>query len=428
MTSNKTILVTGGTGYIGSHTCVELLQAGYDVVIVDNLCNSKAAVLGRIEKIAGRRPYFQQTDVRDRAALRAVFTAHPVHAVIHFAGLKAVGESTAEPLRYYDNNLTSTLTLCEVMAEFRVKRIVFSSSATVYGAPPSLPIREDFLLAPANPYGRTKKMIEDVLRDIQAADPAWRVAILRYFNPAGAHPSGLIGEDPEDIPNNLMPFISQVAVGKLPRLRIFGNDYDTPDGTGVRDYLHVMDLAAGHLRALEKIFSLSSPDHHLSSPHPSPSFPLPSLSFPRKRESSALLESGAASLSSSSSSSSASSSSSSSLSSPLPSLSFPRKRESSDLPESEGGSHCLTCNLGTGRGYSVLDVVKAFEKASGRTISYEIAGRRPGDVAAIYADPTLAKRELNWTAVRDLDAMCADAWRWQSMNPQGYAQPPCGLA
>ncbi|MDX9822942.1 MAG: UDP-glucose 4-epimerase GalE [Syntrophales bacterium] len=366
----KNVLVTGGTGFIGSHTCVELLQAGYGVVVVDNLCNSKAAVLDRIEKIAGRRPHFQQADVRHREALRTIFSAHPIDAVIHFAGLKAVGESAAEPLRYYDNNVTATLALCEVMTEAGVKDIVFSSSATVYGEPPSLPIREDFPLAPANPYGRTKKMIEDILRDIQAADPAWRVVLLRYFNPVGAHPSGLIGEDPQGIPNNLMPFVSQVAVGRLPRLRIFGNDYGTPDGTGVRDYLHVVDLATGHLRALEKIFSLSSPHS---------------------------------------------------------SLSFPRKRESSDVPDSAaalqhaGGTRCLTYNLGTGMGYSVLEVVKAFEKASGRTIPYEITGRRPGDSAAIYADPALAEKELNWTASRGLDAMCADTWRWQSMNPQGYA-------
>jgi UDP-glucose 4-epimerase len=369
----KNVLVTGGTGYIGSHTCVQLLQAGYGVVVVDNLCNSKAAVLDRIEKIAGRRPHFQQADVRHREALRTIFSAHSIDAVIHFAGLKAVGESTAEPLRYYDNNVSATLALCEVMAQAGVKDIVFSSSATVYGEPPSLPILEDFPLAPANPYGRTKKMIEDILRDLQAADPAWRVVLLRYFNPVGAHPSGLIGEDPQGIPNNLMPFVSQVAVGRLPRLRIFGNDYATTDGTGVRDYLHVVDLATGHLRALEKIFSLSPPHS---------------------------------------------------------SLSFPRKRESSDVPDSAavlqhaGGSRCLTYNLGTGRGYSVLEVVKAFEKASGRTIPYEITGRRPGDSAAIYADPALAGQELNWTASRGLDAMCADTWRWQSMNPQGYAQTP----
>ncbi len=396
----KSILVTGGTGYIGSHTCVELLQAGYDVAIVDNLCNSKAVVLDRIEKITGRRPHFQQADVRDRAALRAIFAARPIAAVIHFAGLKAVGESTAKPLLYYDNNVTATLTLCEVMAESGVKRIVFSSSATVYGEPPSLPIREDFPLAPASPYGRTKKMIEDILRDLAAADPDWHVVLLRYFNPVGAHPSGLIGEDPQGIPNNLMPFVSQVAVGKLPRLRIFGNDYDTPDGTGVRDYLHVVDLAAGHLRALEKIFSFSSghceerSDAAISSSSSRDS----SLSFPRKRESSA--------------------------SSVMARSEELRQSLSGHSRESGNPGFCLTYNLGTGRGYSVREMVRAFEKASGRIIPYEITGRRPGDIAAVYADPTLAKQDLNWTAARDLDAMCADTWRWQSMNPQGYAQTP----
>jgi len=336
----KTIFVTGGAGYIGSHTCVELLQAGYDVVIADNLSNSKISVLERIETITGRRPVFYHADCRDRAALKAIFAAHPCDAVIHFAGLKAVGESVARPLYYYDNNIGSTVALCEVMADCGLKRIVFSSSATVYGDPATVPIREEFPVSPANPYGRSKLMIEKILQDLRISDPAWHVILLRYFNPVGAHESGLMGEDPTGIPNNLMPYISQVAIGKLSRLSVFGNDYDTSDGTGVRDYIHVVDLARGHLKALEIIQQTES----------------------------------------------------------------------------------ATYNLGTGRGYSVLEMIKAFEKASGRPIPYDIVERRPGDIAVCFADSSLAKTKLNWIATRGLDAMCTDIWRWQSRNPKGYPE------
>ncbi|MDI9569977.1 MAG: UDP-glucose 4-epimerase GalE [Pseudomonadota bacterium] len=333
------VLVTGGTGYIGSHTCVELLRAGHEVVILDNLANSKVSVLARIEAVAGRRPVFFHGDCRDRGVLETVFKAHPGDAVIHFAGLKAVGESVARPLLYYENNLGSTLALCEVMADHGVKRIVFSSSATVYGDPATTPIREDFPLGPTNPYGQTKMMIERILQDLKTSDPSWQVILLRYFNPVGAHESGSMGEDPAGIPNNLMPYISQVAVGKLDRLRVFGNDYPTPDGTGIRDYIHVVDLAQGHLKALERL--------------------------------------------------------------------------------AEGGDFGVY-NLGTGRGYSVLEVIRAFEKAAGRAIPYEIVGRRSGDIASCYADPALAERELNWRARRGIEEMCADAWRWQSRHPRGY--------
>jgi UDP-glucose 4-epimerase len=334
------ILVTGGAGYIGSHTCVELLAAGYDVVVVDNLCNSKPEALRRVEAIAGRKlRAFHQVDVCDRAALAEVFSAHRIDAVIHFAALKAVGESVAQPLRYYGNNIAGTVVLAEVMAAAGVKTFVFSSSATVYGDPASVPINEDFPTGPTNPYGRTKWMMEYVLRDLAAADPAWRIALLRYFNPVGAHPSGRIGEDPNGIPNNLMPFVTQVAVGKREKLSVFGDDYATPDGTGVRDYIHVVDLADGHVKALQR------------------------------------------------------------------------------LAQSPG---VLTVNLGTGRGYSVLEVVKAFEVASGRRVPYQIVARRPGDVAQCWADPALAERELGWRATRGLDDMCADSWRWQSANPDGY--------
>ncbi|MDD3329640.1 MAG: UDP-glucose 4-epimerase GalE [Zoogloea sp.] len=335
-----TILVTGGAGYIGSHTCVELLAAGYEVLVVDNFSNSKPEALRRVEEIAGRKlGAFYRADIRDKAALREVFKTHAIDAVIHFAALKAVGESVAKPLMYYDNNIAGTVALAEVMAEAGVKSLVFSSSATVYGDPASVPIREDFPTGPTNPYGRTKWMMEFVLSDLAAADPEWRVALLRYFNPVGAHASGRIGEDPNGLPNNLMPYVSQVAVGRLPQLRVFGGDYPTPDGTGVRDYIHVVDLAVGHVAAVRR------------------------------------------------------------------------------LTERPG---VLTVNLGTGRGYSVVEVVKAFEKASGRPVPFEIVARRPGDVAQCYAEPGLAERELGWRAERGIDEMCADAWRWQSSNPEGY--------
>ena len=332
------ILVTGGAGYIGSHTVVELLGAGHEVTVVDNFCNSAPAVPERIARIAGRMPVFVKADVRDRAALQSLFQARHYDAVIHFAGLKAVGESVAEPLRYYDNNVGGSLTLFETMAQYGLRTVVFSSSATVYGDPASVPIREDFPVAPTNPYGRSKLMVEDILREAAAADPRWRVALLRYFNPVGAHASGLIGEDPNGVPNNLMPFISQVAVGRREALSVWGDDYPTPDGTGVRDYIHVVDLARGHLAAL------------------------------------------------------------------------------GHMPD----SGVLTANLGTGRGYSVLEMVRAFEQASGRKVAYRIAARRPGDVAACYADPSLAAERLGWRAQLDLSRMCADTWRWQSQNPQGY--------
>ncbi len=329
------ILVTGGTGYIGSHTVVELLSAGLDVLIVDNFCNSKSTVLDRIERIVGRRPGLVEADVRDRSAMRALFSDYHFDAVIHFAGLKAVGESVAQPLRYYDNNINGSLVLFETMAEAGVKSLVFSSSATVYGDPHEVPIREDFPLSATNPYGRSKLIIEEILGDVAHADTAWRIALLRYFNPVGAHESGLIGEDPNGIPNNLMPYISKVAVGQLQELSVFGSDYPTPDGTGVRDYIHVVDLARGHLAALKA------------------------------------------------------------------------------LKDSRG---ILTVNLGTGQGYSVLDVVRAFESASGKRVPYRIAGRRPGDIAACFADPSLAKKLLGWQAEFDIDDMCRDAWRWQTIS------------
>jgi UDP-glucose 4-epimerase len=324
------VLVTGGAGYIGSHTVVELLAAGFDVTILDNLSNSKASVIDRIEAIAGRRPDFVQGDIRDRAALLGALPG--CGAVIHFAGLKAVGESVEKPIEYYDNNVAGSVTLFEAMRDTGVKTLVFSSSATVYGDPASVPIREDFPLSATNPYGRSKLMIEEMLRDIAKPDASWNIALLRYFNPVGAHASGTLGEDPNGIPNNLMPYVSLVAVGKLQQLSVFGNDYPTPDGTGVRDYIHVVDLALGHLAAL-----------------------------------------GA-------------------------------------LARTPG---LLTVNLGTGRGYSVLEMVRAFEKASGRPVPYRITPRRPGDIATCYADPALAERLLGWTAGRGIDAMCEDSWRWQ---------------
>jgi UDP-glucose 4-epimerase len=335
------ILVTGGAGYIGSHTCVELLKAGYEVIVIDNLSNSSEESLRRVQEISGKTLIFHKIDLMDSIALKALFEVHQIEAVVHFAGLKAVGESVAIPLRYYQNNVCGSLALFEVMNQAQVRKIVFSSSATVYGDTQSVPIREDFPLSATNPYGRTKLMIEDILRDLHAADDRWDIALLRYFNPVGAHSSGRIGEDPRGIPNNLVPYIAQVAVGRLPELRVFGNDYPTPDGTGIRDYIHVMDLAVGHIKALE-------------------------------------------------------------------------------ILEKKPG--LVTYNLGTGRGYSVLDVVRAFEDACGKTIPYKIVERRPGDVAASYADPSLAERALNWKAQRGIDQMCVDAWRWQSLNPEGFFQ------
>ena len=333
------ILVTGGAGYIGSHTCLELLQAGHEVIVIDNLSNSKEESLKRVREITGRSLTFHQIDLLDRKALTDLFENTPIDAVIHFAGLKAVSESTRIPLRYYHNNVTGTLILCEVMHQFNVKDLVFSSSATVYGDPKSVPVREDFPVLPANPYGRTKLMIEDILSDLYRADGAWNIALLRYFNPIGAHASGRIGEDPNGIPNNLLPYIAQVAIGKLPELSVYGDDYPTIDGTGVRDYIHVVDLATGHIRALDRL---------------------------------------------------------------------------------RGHPGIVTYNLGTGQGYSVLEVVAAFEKACGRKIPYKIVKRRPGDIAACYADPDKAKTELGWSADRGLEEMCADIWRWQSANPDGY--------
>ena len=336
------VLVTGGTGYIGSHTCVELMQSGHEVVVYDSLCNSHTAVIERLARIVGRPPEFVQGDVRDPVALRAVFAGHRFDAVIHFAGLKAVGESVEKPLEYYDNNVQGALVLGRAMANAGVGTLVFSSSATVYGNTSSVPIREDAALGPTNPYGHSKLMVERILQDLAASNPAfWRIALLRYFNPVGAHPSGLIGEDPQGIPNNLMPNIAQVAVGVRKNVRVFGSDYPTRDGTGVRDYIHVVDLARGHLAALDTM-----------------------------------------------------------------------KRE----------GRGFTVNLGTGRGISVLEAVRAFERASGRPIPYERAGRRPGDVAECYADPSLAEKILGWKASLTLEDMCLDAWRWQSMNPHGYRE------
>jgi UDP-glucose 4-epimerase len=333
------ILVTGGAGFIGSHTTVELLRAGHEVVVVDNYSNSKPEAVRRTEELAGKSFAFYEVDLLDRSGLDDVFRRHPVDAVIHFAAFKAVGESVALPLKYYHNNITGTLSLCEAMIAHGVKTMVFSSSATVYGDPARVPVLEDFPLSAMNPYGQTKLVMEHVFRDLYRADPSWNIALLRYFNPVGAHPSGRIGEDPNGIPNNLFPYITQVAVGKLQELKIFGGDYPTPDGTGVRDYIHVMDLAVGHLRALEKL---------------------------------------------------------------------------------AGQTGCVAYNLGTGRGNSVLEAVHAFERASGRKIPYQIVARRPGDAASCYCDPSKALRELGWKTERDLDVMCADAWKWQSMNPNGF--------
>ena len=333
------ILVTGGAGYIGSHTCVELLQAGYEVVVLDNFCNSSPESLTRVESITGKKITLIESDLRNKDRLIEVFQEHKFAAVIHFAGLKAVGESVAKPLKYYDNNFNATVVLCEVMQEFDCKNIIFSSSATVYGDAKEMPINENSPLSATNPYGRSKLMIEDLLRDLYVSDDTWNAVILRYFNPVGAHKSGMIGEDPNGIPNNLIPYVSQVAVGKLECLSVYGNDYQTHDGTGVRDYIHVTDLAKGHVKALDYLLN-------------------------------------------------------------------------------NGG--VLNVNLGTGTGYSVLDMINAFHKASGRDITYKIVERRSGDVAMCYADPGLAKEKLDWEAELGLDRMCEDTWRWQVNNPNGY--------
>ena len=334
----KTILVTGASGFIGSHTCVELLQSGFDIVALDNLCNSSREALERVRKIAGRDFPFVEADIRDRAALDAILAQHRIDAVIHFAGLKAVGESVEKPLEYFENNVSGSVTLLQALRAVNVKTFVFSSSATVYGDPEVLPLVESARLSVTNPYGRTKLMVEQILNDLERSDASWRIGILRYFNPVGAHESGLIGEDPRGIPNNLMPFIAQVAVGRREKLSVFGNDYPTPDGTGVRDYIHVVDLARGHVAALNRLFA------------------------------------------------------------------------------QEGG---FTVNLGTGHGYSVLEAVKAFEKASGRPVPYQIVPRRPGDIASCYASPVLAEELLGWRAEKGMEEMCRDHWRWQSGNPEG---------
>ncbi len=337
------ILVTGGAGYIGSHTCIELLEAGHEIIVVDNLSNSSVVALGKVEKIAAKPVRFYEVDIANSEKLRTIFASHAIDAVIHFAGFKAVGESVQQPLKYYANNINGTLVLLNEMQRARVKTIVFSSSATVYGLPKSLPIKEDSPISATNPYGRTKLMIEEILRDLHAADNSWKIGVLRYFNPVGAHKSGEIGESPNDIPNNLMPYISQVAVGKLDKLRVFGGDYPTHDGTGVRDYIHVIDLAKGHLSALNRL-----------------------------------------------------------------------SENQTDKGE------ILTVNLGTGQGYSVLDMIKAFEKASGKTIPFEIAPRRPGDIAACYSDSSYAQQILGWKPIYGLEDMCADTWHWQKNNPNGY--------
>lgn len=334
------VLITGGSGYIGSHTCVELLNAGYEIIVVDNLANSHMESLQRVRSITGKDFKFYQIDLMDQERLDRVFAQNEIEAVIHFAGLKAVGESVRLPLRYYDNNITGTLALCKVMESYGVKRLVFSSSATVYGLQERVPISEELPLSATNPYGRTKLMIEEILRDLYHSDSKWSIALLRYFNPVGAHKSGRIGEDPNGVPNNLMPYITQVAVGRLKELQVYGNDYPTPDGTGVRDYIHAVDLAQGHLKALDKVNATTGVDAY---------------------------------------------------------------------------------NLGTGRGYSVLEMVAAFEKVTGRSIPYRITARRPGDIGLCYADPRKAERELGWVAKLGLEDMCRDAWRWQINNPNGYA-------
>ena len=349
MKNERQILVTGGAGYIGSHTCVELLEAGYKVIVVDNLQNSDPESLRRVEQITQKTVDFLQIDIRDKEAMEKVFADYDIQAVIHFAGLKAVGESCQQPLNYYDNNVNGTLVLAEIMAEAGVRELVFSSSATVYGDPHSVPITEDFPLSATNPYGRSKLMIEEILRDLSVSDGLlknenpWKIALLRYFNPVGAHFSGLIGEDPNGIPNNLMPYISQVAVGKLDQLSVFGNDYATPDGTGVRDYIHVVDLAKGHLKALEALQG-----------------------------------------------------------------------------DCFAGGACTAYNLGTGNGYSVLEMINTFSEVTGKTVDYKIVSRRPGDIAQCYANPEHAEQKLAWKAEKNLKDMVLDAWRWQENNPQGF--------
>jgi UDP-glucose 4-epimerase len=334
------VLVTGGAGYIGSHTVLELLNTGYDIVVVDNLSNSKEESLQRVQNLAGKSLTFYQVDIRDKNALREVFASEAIDAVVHFAALKAVGESVTQPLLYYENNVTGTLILCELMQEFGVRNLVFSSSATVYGDIQEMPLREDFPLLPAeNPYGRTKQMMEGILQDLYRSDESWNFALLRYFNPIGAHESGIIGEDPNGIPNNLVPYVAQVAVGRLPYVNVYGNDYPTPDGTGIRDYIHVVDLAIAHVKALQKL---------------------------------------------------------------------------------DTNPGCVVYNLSTGKGSSVLEVISAFERACGIKIQYRFRDRRLGDVAVSYADPSKAHEEMGWEAVRDLDQMCVDVWRWQSKNPNGY--------
>ena len=335
------ILVTGGAGYIGSHTCILLLEAGYDIVVFDNFCNASKESISRVEKIMGKTIPLMEGDIRNKEDLNRVFERYTIDAVIHFAGLKAVGESVEKPLEYYDNNIYGTLVLCQVMAAHGCKSIVFSSSATVYGDPHTTPIREDFPLSATNPYGRSKLFIEEMLRDLYVSDKTWKIVLLRYFNPIGAHESGNIGEDPNGIPNNLLPFIAQTAIGTRACLSVFGDDYDTVDGTGVRDYIHVMDLADGHVKALDKMSTFSE---------------------------------------------------------------------------------VMTINLGTGKGYSVLEVLKAFEAACGKKVPYSIAPRRAGDIATCFADPTYAKAVLSWEAQRGIDEMCKDSWRWQSNNPQGYKE------
>ena len=333
------ILLTGATGYIGSHTWLELLQAGYQVLGVDNFVNSSPKVLARLESLSGQKLEFIQGDVCDPAFLESVFRSHPIKGVVHFAALKAVGESSSNPLRYYENNLGGLITLLQIMRAHDCRNFVFSSSACVYGDPDESPVKEDAALRPENPYGQTKFMSEEILRDLEKSDPNWRVAYLRYFNPIGAHESGLIGEDPMGIPNNLSPLVARVASGRMEELKVYGNDWETPDGTGVRDYIHVVDLARGHVKAIDYLLS---------------------------------------------------------------------------------GKPSLTVNLGTGVGYSVMDVIRAYEEVIGRPIKYQVTARRPGDVALYYADPSLAEALLGWRAERSLKQMCADSWRWQSQNPMGY--------